>query len=146
MSIMSGHGATLGFGTTTTYSPGYTSIGGFSASRESLDTSTLATTGARTKIGGDLFDVGSFSCDFLIDIAAIDAGASNAMDDLLFDSGDVTAAETVTVTYPTADSATCAGTANVLEWGIGDAVTDTLMTGSLVIEWSDWPTFADNAA
>ncbi len=145
MSI-SGHGATLGFGTTTTFSPGYTSIGGWAAARESLDTSTLATTGARTKIGGDLFDIAPFSCEFLLDMELIEAGEADCPDDLLFDSGAAAAAETITVTYPNTNTGTCAASGHVTEWSIGDLVTDTLMTGTIAVQWNDWPVFSDGEA
>lgn len=144
MAIISGHGATLGFGTTTTFSPAYTSIGGFEASRESLDTSHLGTGGARTKIGGDLFDVGPFSSSFFFDPQLTATTEGNSVDDLLFDSGEVSASETVTITYPGAGTGkTCAGSAHVTGFAIEELATDTLLMANITIQFDDWPTFDD---
>ena len=144
MAIISGHGATLGFGATSTFSPAYTSIGGFEASRESLDTSHLGTTGARTKIGGDLFDVGPFSSTFFFDPQLTATGEGNAIDDLLFDSGAVSVSETVTITYPGAGTGkSVSGSAHVTGFAIEELTTDQLLMANITIQWDDWPTFED---
>ncbi|MCA9232501.1 MAG: hypothetical protein KDA57_17765 [Planctomycetales bacterium] len=140
---LSGHGSTLGFGTTTTFSPGYTSIGGWGLSRESLDTSTLATTGARTKIGGDLYDIEPFTSSYFLDPDTLATTEANAIDDLLFDSGAVSASETVTITFPNSGAATAAGAAHVTGWNIEDLVTDKLIVCSITTQFNDWPTIAE---
>lgn len=140
---LSGHGATLGFGTTTTFAPAYTSLGGWGLSRESLDTSGLATTGARSKVGGDLYDVEPFTATYFFDPTTLATGEANSIDDILFDSGSVSASETVTITYPDAGAATAAGSAHVTGWNIEDLVTDTLMVSSITTQFDDWPTFAE---
>jgi hypothetical protein len=64
MAIKTGLGCTLGFGTTTTYTPDFTSITGPSTSLGSLVTSHLGTTGGyHTKVAEDLRDGGTVDCD-----------------------------------------------------------------------------------
>lgn len=138
MGLNSGHGATLGFGTTTTWSPDYTSIGSWGYSRPSLDTSHLGTTGARTYIGGDLYAISPFTATFLWDADP----ANDPVDTLLFDSGDVTASETATISYPDAGASSAAGSAHVTGWEQGELVTDTLMTGTITVQFNDAPTLA----
>ena len=140
---LSGHGATLGFGTTSTFSPAYTSIGGFSASRSSLDTSHLGTTGARTKIGGDLYDISPFTSNFFIDPSTFATGEACSLDDILFDSGAVSVSETATITYPDAGAATVAGSAHVTGVSLPELITDTLAVGDLTVQFDDWPTIAE---
>jgi len=140
MAIQSGHGATLAFGTTTTFSPGYTTIGGFEASRESLDTSTLATTGARTKIGGDLYDVGGQTHSYLIDPTLLLATEAGAIDDLLFDAGAVSVSETITITLAIGGS--FAGSGHVTGFALEDLSTDQLIAATISTQWNDWPTVA----
>lgn len=142
MPVMSGHGSTLAFGTTTTFAPGYTSIGGFGATRETLPTSGLSTTGAETTIGGDLFQIGEFSSRFLFDPATLATGEAGCIDDLLFDSGAVSAAETATITYPAAGSS-CAGTADVTGFEMEELATNTIIAASITVKYQDWPTFSD---
>jgi len=148
MAIISGHGATLTFGTTSTFTPKFTSIGGFEASRESLDTSYLLTTGARTKVGGDLFDVGSFSAPFFFEPDQSETTEDCCFDDIMFDSGSVAASETVTITYPTAlaTDPTVSGAAHVTAVAIEDLATDTLLVANVTLQWNDWPTFTNGAA
>lgn len=148
MAIISGHGATLGFGTTTGFTPKFTSIGGFDATRESLDTSYLLTTGARTKIGGDLFDVGSFSAPFFFEPDQTETTEDCCFDDLIYASGAAKGSETVTITYPTAlaTDPTVSGSAHVTGVAIEDLATDTLLVGSITLQWNDWPAFNNGAA
>ena len=141
MAVISGHGATLGFGTYTTFSPKYTTIGGFEATRESLVTSDLSTTGAHTKIGGDLFDVGPFSSTFLFEPELSDDTGSNNLDGLLFATGEIKADQVVTITYPDTGAATVAGTAHVTGVGLEDLSTDTLCAANITVQFNDWPTF-----
>lgn len=148
MAIISGHGATLAFGASTGFTPKYTSIGGFEASRESLDTSYLGTTGCRTKVGGDLFDIGPFTSTFFFEPAETATTEDCSFDDLLFDSGNAAAAETVTIIYndPTANTQSVSGSAHVTGVAIEDLATDTLLMASVTIQWNDWPVFADAGA
>lgn len=139
MAIVSGHGATLGFGTTSTWSPAYTSIGNWGYNRESLRTSDLSTTGTHTYIGGDLYEITPFSAPFFWDP---DPVSGDPVDTLLFDSGAVSVAETVTISYPDAGSSSAAGSAHVTGWEQGELVTDTLMTGTITVQWEDAPTLA----
>ena len=144
MAIVSGHGATLAFGTTSTFTPKYTSIGGFEASRESLDTSHLLTTGARTKTGGDLFDVGSFSAPFFFEPDETATGEDCAFDQIMFTSGEVKGSEAITITYPHPSlSPTVGGQAHVTAVAIEDLATDTLLVASITLQWDDWPTLDD---
>ena len=138
MAIQSGHGATLAFGTTTTFSPGYTTIGGFEISRDSLDTSTLATAGARLKIGGDLYDVGPQTHSYLIDPTLFLATEAGAIDDLLFDGGAVSVAESITITLAIGGS--FAGTGHVTGFALEDLGTDQLIAATISTQWNDWPT------
>ena len=63
-----GLGTTLGFGTTTTWSPDYLSVAGPSISRGTLQTSHLGTTGGfHTFIQEDLADGGEYSAEFFVD-------------------------------------------------------------------------------
>jgi hypothetical protein len=143
MAAISGHGATLGFTTESGFTPGYISIGGFEATREALDTSTLATTGARTKIGGDLFDVGSFTAPFFFDPAETATSDDNCLDDIMFDSGSVHAVDTTTVTFPDAGACTMAAGAYVIGAAIEELATDTLIRASITVQWADWPTLTE---
>ena len=142
MALMSGHGTTLGFSVSTLFSPGYTSIGGYSMTRESLDTSTLATTGARTMIGGDLFTPGDFTSTYLLDPALQGAAEAQGIDILLFDAGAVAASETVTVTLPVAGS-TVAGLAHVTGFELEDLTTDTIIAASITVQWDAAPAWTD---
>ena len=143
MGLLSGHGSTLGFGTTSTFSPAYTSIGGFGASRETLRTSVLSTQGAHTTIGGDLFEIEPFTANYYLDPDTLATTEANAIDDLLFDSGAVSAAETATVTLPNSGASTIAQTADVTGFRIEDLVTDTIVAASITVQFQDWPTIAE---
>lgn len=147
-SFIHGHGATLGCGTTTTWTPDYTSIGGWGVNRESVDTSHLGTTGTRTYIGGGLYAIDPFTCEFLFDMDEITTAGDCFPDDILFDSGTVSVAETVTITYPdfaTSSSGTCAGSAHVTGLTLGDLITDQVYGGSVSFMWEDMPTITEGA-
>lgn len=145
MAIQSGHGATLAFGTTTTFSPGYTSLGGFEATRETLDTSGLATTGVRTKIGGDLYDLGEQTHSYLVDPATLATTEANSIDDILFVGGTGSAAplgaETITLTL--SGGASFAGSGYVTGFAIEEIATDQLIAASITTQYADWPTIAE---
>lgn len=151
MAIISGHGTTLVFAGTgkTSFSPGYTTIGGFEVSRESLDTSTLATTGARTKVGGDLFEVGAFTSTFFFEPALTGAGEAQCIDTMLFVSGAAaTGSDTVTIAFndPTTAIQKVSGSAHVTGFALEDMTTNSLVVGTITVQWDDMPTFADAAA
>ena len=143
MGYLSGHGAALAFTTTATFLPGYTSIGGFEATRESLTTSVLSTTGSHTKIGGDLFDVGPQTHPFLIDPDLFAATGANGIDNLLFDTDGVRADQAITVTMPNAGAATLAETGHVMAFSLEDLTTDAIIAGSITTQWNQWPTIAE---
>lgn len=150
MAIISGHGATLVFGTSTGFTPKYTSIGGFDLSRETLDTTYLSTAGARTYVPGDIWAIGPFTSSFFFEPAETATSEDCSFLDLLFDTGTTkaAAAETVTVTYndPTANTQSVSGSAFVTGAAIEDLATDTLLMASVTIQWATWPTFTDAGA
>lgn len=143
MAIKSGHGSTLAFTTTSTFSPGYTSFGGFEASRPALDTSVLSTTGARTKIGGDLYDVSEMTNTFYLDPTLLFAAEADSIDDILFDSNAVSAAETITLTLnggATFVSPNAGGF--VTGFALEELTTDQLIAASITVDFGDFPTIA----
>jgi len=151
MAIISGHGTTLAFGTVTTFTPLYTTIGGFAATRESLDTSSLSTTGSRTKVGGDLFDVGAFTSSFFFEPALTGSGESNEIEKLLFDpdeTGTVRGSITATIAFndPTAAVQKISGSSHLTGFAIEDMTTNSLVVANITVQWDDWPAFADAAA
>ena len=135
MAVRSGHGATLIFTTTSTFAPCYTSIGGFSMTRDTLDKSCLATTGQREYLGGDLVSIGESTHSFLLDPVLTDTGEACSLDDLLFVSagGAANAAETLTLTY--VSGSTIAGSALVTGFEIDDITSDQVLTGSITTQW-----------
>lgn len=141
--LVTGAGTTLGFGTTATWSPKYTQIGGFGAQRPSIDTSYLGTTGARTKIGGDLYEISPITAPFFIEPDEMATLNFCSLDDILFDAGKVSASETVTLTLADAGAATMAGAAHVTGINIQDIVIDQLVMAELSVQFNDWPTIAE---
>ena len=141
MAIQSGHGAALTFATTAAFAPGYTTIGGFEASRDSLDTSTLATTGARTKIGGDLYDVGPQTHTYLLDPTLLATAEAGSIDDLLFDSGAVAASDS-SIVITLAGGGTFTKDGHVTGFSLEDLSTDQLIAATITTQWNDWPTVA----
>lgn len=138
MAVVTGHGATLGFTTISAWSPDYTSIGSWSIERPKLDTSHLGTTGVRTSRPGDLYDVSSFTANFFFEPEEAD----NDIDGLLFTAGVANDTDTCTITYPTANNWTAEQEAFVMGFEHGELVTDTLMSATLTVQWSDWPAIA----
>lgn len=68
MAIKTGLGCTLGFGTSTTYSPDFTSIAGPNISIDFLETSHLGTSGGfKTFVRSDLIDGGEYTAEFFWD-------------------------------------------------------------------------------
>lgn len=59
-------------------------VGGPGWQRDSLETTVLTTTGAKTFIGGDAWTINPIVSRYLIDAAALSSGEASAGDDLLF--------------------------------------------------------------
>ena len=144
MAIATGQGATLAFGTTASYLPSYTSIGGPGWTRDSLDTTGLSTTGSRTMIGADLWTIAPISCSFLFDPSLLATTAAGSIDDLLFDSGDMTADESsITLTLGNTEASTFATSGHVTELQIEELSIDSLMAASLTFQWASAPTVTE---
>lgn len=141
--IKSGHGSTLAFGTTTTFTPAYTSIGGLNLTRPSLDATVLASDGVRPMLGGDLFSLGPVSAPFLYDQSEMATGADCSLEDLLFDSGAVSADETATLTLANSEASTYAALAHVTGFEQAELVTDQLWSATLSIQFNVMPTFTE---
>ena len=109
MAQITGKGTTFGFGTTTTWTPKYISIGGLSPSRQDLKTSHLATAdGYDTFKPGDLVDGGEITLEGFWE-------PENGLPPI------TAAAETMTATYPDSGAATIAFSGYVKSFTIGDA-------------------------
>lgn len=143
MGIQTGHGSTMAFGTTSTFSPAYTTLGGVKYSRQSHQTSGLATTGAHTMIEGDLYTLEPQTHEYLMDPETLATTEANAIDDLLFDSGNAAASETITQTLANAGASTFAGSGHVTELDVGQLTTDQLILVSLTTQWNDAPTITE---
>jgi hypothetical protein len=141
--LVTGRGTTLGFGSTTTWTPKYVSFSGFGAQRPSIDTSYLGTTGARTKIGGDLYEISPMTAPFFLEPDELATGGLCSLDDILFDSGNASAAETMTLTLADAGAATMAATGHVVGVDIQEIVIDQLVMAELTVQFNDWPTIAE---
>jgi len=112
-----------GTGTTITFDTGFManllSVTPFDVTREALDTSNMSTTGARTKIPGDLHDWQALSAEIQFDVD----------DQPPIDQ----AAEDVTVTFP--DGGSVAGSAFMT--GMSATVEmEGIMTASVTIMWA----------
>ncbi len=144
MALQTGHGTTLAFGTSTVFSPGYTAIGGPGWTRDSIDTSTLATAGARTYIGGDLWGISPIVSTYLMDPSQLKASPAeaNSIDYLLFDAGAMTVDETITMTLT--GGAGFAGSGHVTALEMEDLATDALIAASLSTQFADTPTVTDD--
>jgi len=141
MAIMTGHGATLAFGTTTTFSPGYTSFSGLGWERDSLQTTTLASVGSHDMIGADLWSIAPVTASYLFDPQTLAATGANSIDDLLFDTSAMTADETaITLTLANAGASTMATGGHVSGLQIEDITTDQLMVASITFQWASSPT------
>ena len=137
MAVVTGHGATLAFGTTTAWAglhvdwldePG-APRSRFVASRHDRSADQAAWRPVRAKpIHGVVF----FEPE----------ASDNPFDTLLFDTGVGAAAETISLTYPTATTLTGAGSGFVTGFEIGELVTDQLMTATITVQYADWPTFS----
>lgn len=130
-----GHGATVGFGTSTFTAP-MTSITPDEQSRPVLDNSHLGTTDYRSKIPGDLVDAGGFSVSGFYDADQQPPILNNP--------------ETITVTLPDSDpstgaGATIAGSAFADSWSIGEITTDNLIPYDMHVTWGTGPTYTDES-
>ena len=126
-----GTGSTITHGTTS-YSIEVTGMSG-EISRVAQDTTHMGTTGARTKVVGDLYDPGSVTVTAYL----------NPDEEAPYTS----AAETVTVQFPTslATGATVAGSGAVTNFSWGTQ-TEEVMTCSYTVTFLDDLTWADASA
>ena len=143
MAIDTGQGSVVTFGTTTTWTPLYTTIGGPGWTRDSIDTSSLSTTGARTMIGGDLWGIAPISSSFLVDSAEFATTENNSIDDLLFDSAAMTVDETITLTLGTSEASTFINGGHVTALEMEDLTTDALLVMNLTFQWDDTPAITE---
>ena len=141
MAIMTGHGATLAFGTTTTFSPGYTSFSGLGWERDSLQTTTLASVGSHDMIGADLWSIAPVTASYLFDPETLATTGANSIDDLLFDSSAVSVSESITITF--ASGGSFAANGHVTSFSLEDLGTDQLIAATIGTQWNVWPTVAD---
>lgn len=144
--LATGRGATLTYGTTTTWLAKTISIGGFDVTRPSIDTSYLGTTGVRTKIGGDLYELSSITAPFFVEPDELATTGLCSFDDILFDTGNAAAAEGgdgITLTLGDAGNATFKAAGHVVGIGLQEIVIDQLITGEITVQWNDWPTIAE---
>ena len=144
MAIQTGHGAAVVFATTSTFAPAFTSIGGPGWNRGSIDTSGLATTGARTMIGEDLWTIKPISSTYLMDPSTLATGEANSIDDLLFDSNAMTAAESaITITLSNTEASTFANGGHITDLDVEDLTTNALIAVGLEFQWDDTPTIVE---
>lgn len=122
MAQISGKGTTIGFGTTTTWSPKYVSIGGVSPSRGDLETTHLATANNyKTFKPEDFVDGGEITLDCFWE-------PENGFPPI------TAAAETITITYPDTGAATVAFSGYVKSFEVQEAVNDQLLRMTLTIK------------
>lgn len=132
MSVGTGHLATIGFGTSTTFVAAFTRIGGLSLSRPSIDTSDLSTSSWRSFIPGDLVDGGEMECEFNFAHKQVVPPITAV-------------AETITITLPEATSAgnppTIVFTGFVTGHTMPELMTDELMKATVTLKCSGQPVF-----
>jgi len=143
MAHVSGHGATLVFTDTPAFLPSYTSHGGFEASRPSLDTSSLSTNGSRTKIGGDLYDVGPMSSSYLVDPLLMITSEAESLLDFLFAGADVSPSDTVTLDTQVSSGVNFAADGHVTGFALEELSTDLVLAASITWQWDVFPTIAE---
>lgn len=132
-----GRGATLTLGTSTWDSTALiVSISPDSISRESLETTHLGTTNARTFIPSDLRDNGGFSIEFL--------HIDSVSPPMIYDPAN-SQTETITITYPLqasqTNAATVTGSGFCLEYTDGAAAVGEIRRGSAKFKWASTLTF-----
>ena len=144
MAFQTGQGAGVVFATTTTFTPNFTQIGGPGWTRDSLETTTLATTGARTMVGSDLWTIAPITCTFLIDGAEMATTDDNSIDDILFDASAMTASESaITVTLGNTEASTFAAAGHITEFQMEEISLDALAAASITFQWEDTPTITE---
>lgn len=121
-----GHGTTLGFGTTS-WTGKIQQIGGFDKQKQKVETTYLATTGDRTYIPGDLNEWSEVTATVLFEcVTGLPALG--------------TADETITLTYPVPPGGSTggilAGSGFITKVGYPEAVTGTLMKATITFCWS----------
>jgi hypothetical protein len=121
-----GHGTTLGFGTTS-WTGKIRSIGGYAKKIAKIETSYLATSGDKTYIPGDLAEWDEVTAKVLFETKT-GLPALGAVD------------ETITITYPIPTGGTTggivAGTGFITAVKYPEAMTGTLMEGEITFCWS----------
>lgn len=127
-----GTGSTITFGTSS-YSASVTDIQIGGQERAVIDTSHMGTTGARTKIVGDLYEPGTVEVSIIYDPNS---------------EPPFGAAETITVTWPIpaggASGATLAGSGFISSRSQSIPLED-LMTATYTIQYADDLTYTDSA-
>jgi len=115
-----GTGATIGF--STSFFATATSFSWSGVSREALDTTTLATTAAKTYMPGDLYDPGELSVEMQWDTDLAVGTPFSA-----------TTAEAVTITWPDAETAVANGFLTSFEI---NTETESVMTATGTIKFT----------
>jgi len=143
--LVTGRGATLTIGSgTTTWLPKHPSIGGFSWERPSIDTSHLGTTGCRTKIGGDLYELSSFTSPFFVEPDELATTGICSFDDILYTSNNAASSEaSLILTLADAGAATFTASGHVVGVSVEEIAIDQLITGTITWQWDDTPTIAE---
>ncbi len=142
MAVGTGHGATIAFGTSTTFTPLIISIDGAEESRPRLDTSHLGTTGHRTFIPGDLREFSTFTVTCLADptvAADMNVPFVSTPETLTITLGKTVAASSSGATYGGTNIAFITGRT------LPSVATDNLMTYTFDISWASTPTFTAEA-
>jgi hypothetical protein len=122
MAVKSGHGTTLGFGTTTAWTPLYISVSGPNPTRAMLPSTHLGTTGGfHTHEVGDLVEGGELTAEFFYEPEDGYPPISAAK-------------ETITLTNPDSGAATEAFSGAVSGFEGAERVTDQLMRATLTIK------------
>lgn len=139
MALGTGQGATIVFTTSNTFVPTVISIEGGDVSRPRLDTSHLATSGARTMIPGDLREVGTWSVTCLANPST--AALINVP---------ITVAETITVTLgktvpASASGAIFTGSGFIVGRSYPSVQTDNLLSFTYEFSWASEPSFTPEA-
>lgn len=128
-----GTGTTIVFGTSS-FAAEVLQINGENVSRAVIDTSHMGTTGARTKMPGDLHDEGEVTMNI----------AFNPNNEIPVDA----AVETITITFPVpsgdSNGATAAGSGFISGYSWTDPLEDK-MTADITITWADDVTWTDSS-
>lgn len=119
MAVDEGQGTTITFGTSG-FSANVTNIDWTGVSRESIGNSHLGTTTAKTFQPGDLYDPGEVTLTIYHDPATTPPISA--------------AAETITITYPDANTRSASGF--VTNWDPGSVTTDEMMESSITVKFT----------